>query len=230
MPSTNSEAQGRSWPAYVAIGGLGCAILGVIAWLSFSFLSISPHRSHEIDPSSYSLLHPNTACCITLPDGSGTLLYRQQKGMIRSTSKDDEERVIFSYRKSRATYWISPYQRSKGDVDFYWYPEKNGRGPYVMITDPALFEGKGEMFVIDLSQNVSRQLLWTGGKRLIAADYSRMKMAFGMPTSDGRWTTCNGKPVDDVTDIFGSNHGTYMGSVNFVGEQLRFVKLREVVH
>ena len=229
MPSvSNGGGKSASWPVYVACGCGGCLVAAILLWVGAG-IAVSVFFNRMLSgtastPSSPPAFHyPSAAQCrVPLPGGSGHLVYLHVLGDGSGNTYGEGRRTIrletgfHSGAECPVCYFPSAGVR----VGLYWYPERNGDGPYLRV-----FDDTGET-LIDLKRGVSRDLLRSGGA-VYAGDPPAGQKLFGETTvytqTPPKVTVeYNGKPAQDVTARFGADNGKYLGSIVRHGNLLRF--------
>jgi hypothetical protein len=220
-----ADRRGKGWPFYVALGCGGCLVMTVLLFVGMGLFmrymisrtlgtptsppkSVSAYRFHDRKSA--------TTCVVPLPDGTQIRYMQILPGAHRAV-----EMVWRGHGKVERPLVYYPNKNVR--VGLYWYPQKNGLGPYVRTQD-----ADGE-HVIDPRLGLTRRLLrkhgfvFAGALAQDAAGYSYSSSSFlGRPTKV-TGVTLEGQPAPDMTATFGSDKGIYIGSIVQSGKKLVFV-------
>lgn len=225
MPSVNDDQQPKSRDRlWYVLGGCGCGCLFILVILVIGFIGLRATKSvtstkhggvlpvSAPNPSTYHFNYPEAAkCMLTLPDGSGKVVYMQvlrPKWSQGRWSGDRAVRLDTKGYKGVECRLIS-YAASKVKVGVYWYPGRNGSGPYLRLLDD------GRESIVDLQRAVSRAVLVVNKRKYagdLRNDSSYSEEAYSRPFGRAE-VYINGKQADDVTDTFGKDQGKYLGSI-----------------
>ena len=159
-------------------------------------------------------------CGIPLPDKQGTIVYMAKLNKIPSAEWDRKVRIETD--RIQTTQWVPDDISGSDPVDVYWYPVKDGKGPYIRFQDP-MWE-----YLVDLKhgttlliQRYSNGSVYVGEILTPRPRYrDTIDEATGEPIR-----TVDGRPVRKLEHRVASTPGEYVGRINYPYN--RFVSAKE---
>lgn len=235
MPYEDNNRKYPKWLPYTGAGcGVGCLTVAVIVW----FVIIMPMRTavnsikaqmntptHPIVSGTYKFSYTTGAssCKVNLPDGAGSITYLHVLHDGSGSIYGDGQRAIRYTANGMKTVEcpLQYFQPVNVRVGCYWYPKKNGHGPFLRFYDSC-----GES-VLDIDRGVTRDIIKVENQLFAgdyAADSSSSEYSIDKTKSPPVVTgmIINGVPADDVTKQFGADKGIYIGSIVRKGNLLKF--------
>jgi len=150
-------------------------------------------------------------CRITLPDGSGTLVYMARLNKILCAEWDRQVRFETKRFHGR-TRWVHGDGGGDAPINVYWYPAEGGTGPHLRLREPSV-----ECFV-DLKHGTT----WLVKSREAGACYvGEMSSTFPKtgwtedPTTGETVDTVDGHPVRRLENRVAQSRGVYLGRIEY---------------
>lgn len=236
MPYEDGNPRRPKWPLYTGIGcGVGCLVAvlfvlwAIVLPIGRAYKHISTQISTPTRPvASGTYKFPYAAgaatCKVNLPDGNGSITYLHSLYDANGSIYGRGERAIryAANGKKPVDCSLKDLQPVNLRVECYWYPKKNGKGPYLRLSD---ISGQS---VLDVNRGVTREINQIE-KQLFAGDYADDGSSIDYSLDNTKKpplpmsVVINGAPADDVTKQFGADKGIYIGSIVRRGNLLKFV-------
>lgn len=167
-------------------------------------------------------------CRISLPDGSGSVVFKARLNKI-FCAEWDRKVTLNTNRFRGVTKWMPGDSGGADPINVYWYPARNGRGPYLRFNDPICGE-----YLADLEQGRTLYLLRddTGvayaGQILAPRPHGSSNGSFGWSTDENGVPIAlvDGCPARRLTGPIATQHGTYIGRIEYPFN--RFVTRKEL--
>lgn len=225
--------RGCGWPVYVAVG------FGVIVLICvFSFVLIARNIGDQmakqmkvcLNPTPvvatrpYSFRYETSAAktAIVLPNGQGRLFYMQS---LDSNSSPCNRAIKLVSSKGNHREWPLPSANLPDiNVKVYWYPAKNGDGPFLSFQDESAHS------FLDFQKHDIGDICSLDGQTFIGYyGYNDKTFVSGVMCQSvvGSKTVqacvASGKPGRDVTAFMAVSRKIYLGSIVSSGKKIVFV-------
>lgn len=228
MPVYEPGKKGWGWPAYLAVGCGGCAVLVIIFLVGSTMVGLYFAKKTMNQMMSGSM-QGTSRISVGLPDGNGKLTYwfNPLNSSGRTTSSGGIQGMGLTPPHGKPQQWILPFrQHNVAKLDVSWYAAKKGHGPLVRLKDNEdevlldvqrhkaglITRAKGRAYVTNLSPGTSDMFSPPGSSMISTSDQ----------TGDAP-KSADGTPAKDVTALLSPTNCQHLGIIVCKGNKLVFV-------
>lgn len=159
-------------------------------------------------------------CEIPLPDKHGKIVYMAKLNKIPSAEWDRKVRI--DTNRIKTVKWIPDDISGADPVDVYWYPAKDGKGPFIRFQDP-MWE-----YLVDLNHGITLLVQRYSNGSVSAGEILTPRPLYRDTIDEATGEhirTVDGRPVRKLEHHVASTPGEYIGRIQYPYN--RFVSAKE---